>query len=185
MIDTIDNTRRRLLRHAARAATLGAFAALGASARAALSGPRSLALVHTHTGEQADLVYAIDERYVPSAMAALNRLLRDHYTGEVGVMDPLVFDQLHRVQQLLGSRRAFEVISGYRCPATNSRLRSTRGGGVARNSLHLEGRAIDVRLAGMALSELRDAARSLQAGGVGYYPREQFVHLDTGRVRTW
>jgi uncharacterized protein YcbK (DUF882 family) len=118
-------------------------------------------------------------------MATLNRLLRDHYTGEVGTMDPLVFDQLHRVQQLLGGRRAFEVISGYRCPATNSRLRATRGGGVARNSLHLEGRAIDVRLPGMALSELRDAARSLQAGGVGYYPREQFVHLDTGRVRTW
>jgi uncharacterized protein YcbK (DUF882 family) len=185
MIDTIDCTRRRLLRQTASAATLGAFAVLSTPARASLSGTRSLALVHTHTGEQIDVVYALDERYVPSAMTALNRFLRDHYTGEVGTIDPKVFDQLHRVQQLLGSRRAFEVISGFRCPATNARLHSTRGGGVARNSLHLEGRAIDVRLPGMPLTELRDAALSMQAGGVGFYPREQFVHLDTGRLRTW
>jgi len=185
MIHTIDCKRRRLLRQTAGAAMLGAFAVLGTSARAALSGARSLALVHTHTGEQIDVVYAVDERYVPAAMAALNRLLRDHYTGEVGTIDPKVFDQLHRVQQLLGGAKAFEVISGYRCPATNARLRATRGGGVAKNSLHLEGRAIDVRLPGMPLTELRDAARSMQAGGVGFYPREQFVHLDTGRLRTW
>jgi uncharacterized protein YcbK (DUF882 family) len=118
-------------------------------------------------------------------MAALNHFLRDHYSGEVGRIDPGVFDQLHQLQQRLDSRAAFEVISGYRCPATNARLRATRGGGVATNSLHLQGRAIDVRLAGTPLADLRDAALSLRGGGVGYYPRERFVHLDTGRVRTW
>jgi uncharacterized protein YcbK (DUF882 family) len=185
MTDTIDCARRRLLRQTTGAAMLAAFAVLGMPARASSSGPRSLALVHTHTGEQIDVVYALDEGYVPAAMATLNHFLRDHYSGEVGIIDPLVFDQLHRVQQLLGSRNAFEVISGYRCPATNARLRSTRGGGVARNSLHLQGRAIDVRLPGLPLAELHDAALSLQAGGVGFYPREQFVHFDTGRVRSW
>jgi uncharacterized protein YcbK (DUF882 family) len=185
MIDTIDCRRRCLLRQTASAAVVGAFAALGTSARASVSSARSLALVHTHTGEQIDLVYAVDEGYVPTSMTALNHFLRDHYTGEVGTIDPKVFDQLHRVRQLLGGRKAFEVISGYRCPATNARLRSTRGGGVASHSLHLEGRAIDVRLPGMPLAALRDAALSLQAGGVGFYPREQFVHFDTGRVRTW
>jgi uncharacterized protein YcbK (DUF882 family) len=115
----------------------------------------------------------------------LNHFLRDHYTGEVGSMDPQLFDLLHRVRRALGSTAAFQVISGYRAPATNLRLRLTRGGGVARNSLHTEGRAIDVRLPGVALAELRDAALSLRAGGVGFYPREDFVHLDTGRVRHW
>lgn len=185
MADLPDGTRRRLLRHSAHAAAVGALAILGAPARALTSSSRSLSLVHTHTGEQVDLVYAVDERYVPGAMSALNRFLRDHYTGDVGTIDPRVFDQLHQVQLVLGSRRAFEVISGYRCPATNMQLRTTRGGGVARNSLHMEGRAIDVRLRGVALADLHDAALSLRAGGVGFYPREQFVHLDTGRVRNW
>ena len=102
-------------------------------------------------------------------------------------MDPQLFDLLHRVQTLLGSKsvRSFEVISGYRCPETNSHLRNSRGGGVAKRSLHMEGKAIDVRLPGVPLAELRDAALSLAAGGVGYYPSEQFVHIDTGRVRSW
>jgi uncharacterized protein YcbK (DUF882 family) len=100
-------------------------------------------------------------------------------------MDPQIYDQLYRVQQLLGSKRPFEVISGYRCPATNANLRQTRSGGVAKRSLHMEGRAIDVRLPGVPLAELHEAALSLRGGGVGFYPRDQFVHLDTGRVRNW
>ena len=184
MIETTVCTRRGLLRRSAGAATLGALWMLGARARAA-AGSRSLALVHLHTHERIDLAYAVDGSYPPAALSALNHFLRDHYTGEVGVIDPQLFEQLHDVQRSLGSRGAFEVISGYRCPATNSNLRATRGGGVARNSLHLEGRAIDVRLPGVPLSEVRDAALALRAGGVGYYPHEQFVHFDTGRVRTW
>jgi uncharacterized protein YcbK (DUF882 family) len=146
---------------------------------------RGLALFNTHTGEKIDLVYATGERYLPQALGGLNHFLRDHYTGEVGLMDPEVFDLLHNVQQVLGSKGSFEVISGYRCEATNRHLRLTRGGGVAAKSLHTEGRAIDVRLPGVPLVELHKAALSLRAGGVGFYPHEQFVHIDTGRVRSW
>jgi len=177
--------RRHFLRHTVSLAAVGALPATASRARAAVSGARELALAHTHTRERIDLVYAIDERYVPEALGSLNRFLRDHYTGDIGLIDPRVFDQLNRVQKLLGGGRVFEVISGYRCPATNSLLRESRGGGVASHSLHMDGRAIDVRLPGVPLAELRDAALSLRAGGVGFYPREQFVHIDTGRVRSW
>jgi len=180
-----DGARRRLLRYSAHVAAVGGLALLGGPARASTARARSVSMVHTHTGERIDLTYAVDAQYVPAAMAALNRFLRDHYTGIVGTIDPQVLDQLYSAQQLLGSRRAFEVISGYRCPATNDHLRAVRGGGVARDSLHMQGRAIDVRLPGVALTDLRDAALSLRGGGVGFYPREQFVHLDTGRVRSW
>jgi uncharacterized protein YcbK (DUF882 family) len=154
-------------------------------ARAASREPRSLSLVHTHTGEDLSLVYAVGDRYDPSALDTLNRFLRDHYTGQVGRIDPQLHDQLHALRQELGTQLAFHVISGYRCPATNDRLRRTRGGGVARRSLHMDGRAIDVRLPGVPLATLRDAAWSRQAGGVGYYPDSRFVHVDTGRVRRW
>ncbi len=182
---TDPHTRRRFFRHTASLAAACALPALATTARAAVPGARGLAMVHTHTRERIDLVYAVDGRYDAAALGSLNRFLRDHYTGDVGTIDPQVFDLLHRVQQEFGGGRAFEIISGYRCPATNTQLRETRGGGVAKHSLHMEGRAIDVRLAGVPLAELRDAALSLRAGGVGFYPREQFVHLDTGRVRTW
>jgi uncharacterized protein YcbK (DUF882 family) len=156
-----------------------------ARAQAAAPGPRWLAFTHTHTGERLELAFAEGERYRTEALARLNRFLRDHYTGQVGVMDPGLFDQLHRMQALLGGVGAYEVISGYRCADTNERLRLTGGGGVARRSLHMDGRAIDVRLPGVPLAELRDAALALRAGGVGYYAQEQFVHVDTGRVRRW
>jgi uncharacterized protein YcbK (DUF882 family) len=176
--------RRSFLRHTAHAVAAGVLPILTAQARASV-GTRALTMVHTHTQERIDLVYAADGQYVPAALGSLNRFLRDHYSGDIGVIDPQVFDLLHLVQRTLGSGRAFEVISGYRCPATNTQLRETRGGGVAKRSLHMEGRAIDVRLPGVPLADLRDAALSLRSGGVGFYPREQFVHLDTGRTRSW
>jgi uncharacterized protein YcbK (DUF882 family) len=178
-------SRRRFLHHAAGLAATGALPAIATPARAASPGSRSLAFSHTHTRERIELVYAHDQDYVAPALASLNHFLRDHYSGEVGTIDPRMFDLLHRVQSLLGVQRAFEVISGYRCPATNLRLKQTRAGGVATGSLHMEGRAIDVRLPGVPLAELRDAALQLRAGGVGFYPREQFVHIDTGAVRRW
>ena len=185
MTDHASSARRRFLRHGAHWAVAGGLPLLSPPARAALPGARSLAMQHAHTHEKIDLVYATDERFDPAALGSLNRFLRDHYSGDIGSIDPRVFDLLHRVQQALGSAGAFEVISGYRCPATNARLRESRGGGVASHSLHMDGRASDVRLPGVALAELRDAALSLGAGGVGFYAREQFVHLDTGRVRRW
>jgi len=185
MTDTPASSRRRLLRHAAHLAAASALPMLHATAAASAARPRALALVHTHTQERIELVYSVDGRYVADALGSLNRFLRDHYTGVVGSIDPRVFDLLHDVQRLLGAGRSFEVISGYRCPVTNARLRETGGGGVAKHSLHMEGRAIDVRLPGVPLADLRDAGVRLGAGGVGFYPREQFVHLDTGRVRAW
>jgi uncharacterized protein YcbK (DUF882 family) len=166
-------------------AEISAEAAAAPSATAGAPSARRLAFQHLHTGERLAVVYAEQDQYLPDALGALNRLLRDHYSGEVGTIAPALFDQLHRLQQLLGNAQPIQVISGYRAPSTNARLRETRGGGVARRSLHMDGRAIDVRIPGVPLGTLRDAALGLRAGGVGYYPREQFVHLDNGPVRRW
>ena len=146
---------------------------------------RRLSFNHLHTREQTALVYAVGGDFIQPALTRLNHFLRDHYSGEVGVIDPELFNLLHRVRQELGTDLPFDVISGYRSPATNETLRTTRGGGVAKRSLHMDGKAIDVRLPGVALADLRDAAIALKAGGVGFYPREDFVHIDTGRVRSW
>lgn len=178
--------RRSFLRRSAHWALLGAASPLAAQrALAAIPDARVLALDHTHTREQLTVAYAVGEQYVPQALGTLNRFLRDHYSGEIGVIDPQLFDLLHRVKTELGAQRPFQVISGYRCPTTNDTLRATRGGGVATRSLHMDGKAIDIRLPGVPLADLRDVALALRAGGVGYYPREQFVHIDTGRVRHW
>ena len=189
MIHRPDPPRRRFLRRASHFTTLAAATLAGpmiaTPVQAALRGERRLSLVHTHTGERLSLAYAVGEHFRPTALDELDHFLRDHYSGDVGHIDPQLFDLLHRVQQGLGRAGAFEIISAFRSPATNARLRQTGGGGVARHSLHLQGRALDVRLPGAALADLRDAALSLRAGGVGFYARQQFVHVDTGRVRAW
>jgi uncharacterized protein YcbK (DUF882 family) len=178
--------RRVFLRGAMKLAAASVAAPVAARAGVfSTSGARSLALAHTHTGEQLELQYAVSDNYVPAALQKLNHFLRDHYTGDVGLIDPQLFDLLHRIKAEVGGRGAFQVISGYRCPETNGKLKATRGGGVAKRSLHMEGKAIDIRLPGVQLADLRDAALSLRAGGVGYYPRDQFIHIDTGRVRSW
>lgn len=140
---------------------------------------------HTHTHEKVKLVYAVGRSYVPDALQHLNHFLRDHYTDTVGHMDPKLYDIMHRLRLALKVNLPFHIISGYRSPHTNAMLRARGGGGVARRSLHMEGQAIDLRLPGVPLAELRDAALSLQAGGVGFYPNSRFVHIDTGAVRSW
>jgi uncharacterized protein YcbK (DUF882 family) len=179
--------RRLFLRRSAQWAVAGAAGPLAHAAFASGTGTgeRSLSFDHTHTRERLSLVYAAGGEYVAQALGKLNHFLRDHYSGDVGVIDPQLFDLLHRVKAELGAKEAYQVISGYRCPKTNDNLRTSRGGGVATRSLHMDGKAIDIRIPGVPLAELRDAALSLRAGGVGYYPREQFVHVDTGRVRSW
>ncbi|NWG31365.1 MAG: DUF882 domain-containing protein [Rhodocyclaceae bacterium] len=177
--------RRGFLRTSARLMLGGMMLPFAHRAVASLPNARSLAFRHTHTGEQLSVVYAVDDRYLPGALTALNHFLRDHYTGQVGTIDPQLFDLLFRLRLELGCSDPFHVISGYRCPETNAQLKATRGGGVARHSLHMDGKAIDIRLPGVPLADLRAAAIDLRQGGVGYYPREQFVHVDTGRVRTW
>lgn len=170
--------RRRFLR-AAGVACLG----LSIAPRAWAAAPRSISFYHTHTGERLSLVYFEHGAYVREALTAINALLRDFRTGDSAEIDPRLFDTLHALNLACGAG-TFEVISAFRSPHTNALLRS-RGHGVAKNSLHTQGRAIDVRLAGCDTRRLRDAAIALGAGGVGYYAASDFVHLDTGRVRTW
>jgi uncharacterized protein YcbK (DUF882 family) len=148
------------------------------------AGERRLHLLNLHTGEQADLVYWAEGGYVPESLTAIDRVLRDHRTNEVAAIDPGLLDLLHRVNSTVGASGKFEVISGYRSPVSNQMLQ-TSSTGVAKRSLHMEGKAIDVRLPGVVLDDLRRAALALQGGGVGYYPDSNFVHLDVGRVRTW
>jgi uncharacterized protein YcbK (DUF882 family) len=175
--------RRRFL---GAAAALLAAPALVTSGRveAAVPDLRTLAFAHTHTGEEISLSYASGRSYLADALARLEWFLRDFRNGETHPIDPRLFDQLHQLAAITGTKARFQVISGYRSPATNHALRA-RGGGVAERSLHLDGRAIDVRLADVPLADLRDAALSMRAGGVGYYPGSQFVHIDTGPVRRW
>jgi uncharacterized protein YcbK (DUF882 family) len=151
---------------------------------AATTAPRSLNFLHTHTGERLAVEYCGVDGYLPDALASVNHFLRDFRTGDEHPIDPSLLDLLHRLTGLTASRRPFEVISGYRSPATNRQLRR-RSEGVAASSLHMVGQAIDIRLIDIPLPTLRAAALSIHGGGVGYYPASNFVHVDTGRVRFW
>lgn len=166
--------------------SLAGGAALAGARSWAQSPPaeRSLKFFNTHTGEQLATTYWADGQYLTGELTAIDRLLRDHRSGDVFTIDRRLFDILYALQQRAGARGTYEVISGYRSPATNNLLRRNSGG-VARDSLHTHGQAIDIRLTGVALADLRRAALDLRAGGVGYYANSNFIHLDTGRVRTW
>lgn len=163
---------------------LAALAAAPVMAQARSSEPRVLSFSHLHTGERLDVEYFSAGRYLPDAIGAVNRLLRDFRTGDVGTMDPALLDLLHALRERTGSRQPYEIISGYRSPATN-RMLHERSSGVATKSLHMSGQAIDIRVADVPLAGLWQAALSLQRGGVGFYPGSNFVHVDTGRVRAW
>ena len=144
-----------------------------------------LRLFHTHTGQRLDIVYRRGDSYIPEALAQLNEYLRDHRTGAVLAYDPRVFDLLHDINAKLGRADSeIDIICGYRSPWSNEYLR-THGHGVAVHSLHMEAKAIDIRMPGVVSSTLRDAALSLHRGGVGYYAQSNFVHVDVGRVRQW
>ena len=145
---------------------------------------RRIAFRSAHTGESFSGVYRVGDKYLPEAFDRINYILRDIRTGEVFPMDPRVIDILSMVHQNSKSRKKFEILSGYRSPKTNAMLRRASSG-VAKNSFHMYGQAIDVRLPDLRTSQLRQEARKLRAGGVGYYPRSNFVHVDTGQVRSW
>lgn len=165
------------------AAALVTLTPLGAEAAAGPSGVRTIALLNPNTGEAVRATYWLKGRYVPEELRVINRLLRDHHTDQVHEIDPKLLDVLHAVQTRLDTKSAFHVMSGYRSPETNEQLR--RKGRAAKHSLHMEGKAIDVRMPGRSVRHLHRAAVSLKAGGVGYYPRSGFVHLDVGPVRRW
>ena len=170
---------------------LGGLASISAVALAAPASAlptreeRILSFFNTHTNERLTLPYFADGTYIGDALARLETFLRDFRTGQRHPMDPRLFDLLHDLRHATRAKGAFQVISGYRSPATNAMLHEAGGGGVATHSMHLEGRAIDIRVSDVKTSVLRDAARELRRGGVGYYRDLDFVHVDTGRIRTW
>lgn len=177
-----------------------AFLGLGAAAAAAALMParaqaaavtptpeRVLSFFHTHTGERLKVAYCCGGAYQPEGLREIDHLLRDFRVNETRAIEPRLLDLLSELGGTLGTDQPFHVISGYRSPATNAMLRE-RGGagtGVASHSLHMVGQAIDIRVPGVRLAQLHDAARSLKIGGVGYYPDLDFVHVDVGRVRYW
>jgi uncharacterized protein YcbK (DUF882 family) len=165
----------------------GAMAAAVVPPGRLLAGPREerlLSFLHTHTHERLTVPYFADGTYLPEGLSTLNSFLKDFRTGEEHPIDPALYDVLNDLRLATGTRGPFQVISAYRSPRTNSMLRGN-GRGVAKGSLHLQGRAIDVRLADVDSAVLRDAAIELRRGGVGYYRGPDFVHMDTGRVRRW
>jgi uncharacterized protein YcbK (DUF882 family) len=177
-------TSRRAFLRLSSIAVLG-LAGLPVLARAGVPAhERVLGFYNIHTGERVRATYWADGSYVASELVAVDRVLRDHRSGETVAIDRRLFDILYDLQMVSESHEDFHVISGYRSPATNAALRR-HSSGVARGSLHTVGKAIDIRLPGRDLAELHRTALALRAGGVGYYPRDGFLHLDTGRFRTW
>lgn len=150
----------------------------------ALAASRELSFYHVHTGETLTAAYFDQGQYQPDALSAIDRLMRDWRTDTVHPIDPAVYDQLFRLQAKVETAGTFHIICGYRSPATNAML-SERSDGVAKHSLHMDGKALDLNLPGRDLAQLHAAALSLAAGGVGYYPASDFIHMDTGRVRSW
>jgi len=146
--------------------------------------PRKLAFYNLHTDEKLIMTYFEDGQYVKGAMQEINYLLRDHRSGDVRAMDPKLFNLLHDLQAKLGGNKTFQVISGYRSPSTNAML-NKKSNGVATKSLHMQGQAIDIRIEGVDSKIIQRASMTLKQGGVGYYRKSNFVHVDTGRVRAW
>lgn len=174
-------TRRQLVT----AALVGAVAVPFAPfAGASETGERTLELFNTHTGERISTAFRSITGYVAASLSKLDHLLRDHRANEAHRIDPALYDQLADLALAAGREPRFEIISGYRSPGTNAKLASASGG-VATKSLHMQGRALDIRLKGVSCADLRDLALQMQRGGVGYYRRSDFVHVDTGRVRQW
>jgi len=175
-------SRRRFLRSVAGCTglLLAPLGALGAEP----SPGRTVSLVNTHTGETLSARYCSGDAYDAGCLVRVNHFLRDFRSGEVHPIDPRLLDILYRLQVLADREATYEVISGYRSPQTNAALHRSSSG-VSVHSLHMYGRAIDVRMQGLPTCKLHELALSLWSGGVGYYPHSDFVHLDTGRVRRW
>lgn len=160
------------------------FPALAAVSKHHTGPERTLAFYNTHTAETVRVCYFKDGAYQPEALKKINHVLRDHRTNEIKSIDPDLLDVLHTIQGRLDITAPFHVISGYRSPKTNEMLRRSSSG-VARKSMHTHGKAIDIRLPGCPTKRLHNVCLELKAGGVGYYAKSDFVHVDTGRVRSW
>ncbi|OBT13499.1 hypothetical protein A9264_07440 [Vibrio sp. UCD-FRSSP16_10] len=167
--------------------SLGA-AALISIPKIALASPSSARIIkfnNLHTGERLQSCYFDGQTFVKSELSKIDHICRDFRRNEIHPMDKRLLTQLSQIQRVLNTDAEIQIISGYRSPATNESLRAHGHKGVARKSLHMQGRAIDIRIAGVDIAKVHDAALSIKAGGVGYYPGSQFVHIDTGAVRSW
>jgi len=182
--ECVDAPPESLARRRVLVSSAAAFAGVLFAPASRATEPRALTFYHTHTGERLRVTYAVNGRYLPDALDEINHFLRDFRTGDVHRMDPQLLDILYELRRRAGGRGTYEIISAYRSPKTNEMLRA-KSDGVAKRSLHMEGKAMDVRLVDAPLDRLRDEALALAAGGVGYYPDDRFIHVDTGRVRRW
>lgn len=192
---TVDVVRRRLLGIAAAGAALLIAPSVEAvtkrrepprltKKRRDIRPDRALSFYNTHTSESLRITYWTGGRYVPDALKEVRYLLRDHYNDRQHHIDPQLLDLLYGLRTKVGANKPIHVVSGYRSPETNAILR-LNSDGVATKSLHMEGKAIDIRVPGVRLSQLRRAALTLRRGGVGYYPSSDFLHMDTGPLRIW
>ncbi|ANE73998.1 YcbK family protein [Dickeya solani] len=182
-MEHIDNHRRKWL--ALGGAALG-IALLPGQSLASLSTarPRILVLNNINTGERIKVEFFDGRRYNKDELSRLNHFFRDYRANKVKTIDPALFDQLYRLQVMVGSTKPVQLISGYRSYSTNEDLRS-HSKGVAKQSYHTQGKAMDFHIEGVQLANIRKAAMKMRAGGVGYYPQSNFVHIDTGAIRTW
>ena len=155
---------------------------LDSSARARQE--RLLSFYNTHTGENLTVVYKRSGEYIPESLEKISYILRDHRSDDIHPIDPKLMDFLYDLQTKVGNHGEVHIISGYRSPATNKKLRQ-KSKGVAKGSLHMQGKALDFRLPGTDTAKLREAARKMKRGGVGYYKKSDFIQIDTGRVRNW
>ncbi|MBD8529631.1 MULTISPECIES: DUF882 domain-containing protein [unclassified Massilia] len=177
------NQRRSFLKSSV---VLASAIGMPALAKAAQPAPaeRTLRLYNTHTGESLRSVFWAEGQFIPDALKDINKLLRDHRNDKIAEMDPKLIVLLNDVSDKFGDNQVLHIISGYRSPESNAKL-AAASNGVAKHSMHMDGKAIDIRMPGKNLAQLHKAAMSMKAGGVGYYPDSQFVHMDTGRVRYW
>lgn len=181
----IDQGRRAFLKKSVFvAAGVAAMPSIIKPAFANYGGAYRVSFRNAHTSESFSGVYRVGDKYLPEAFGQINYVLRDFRTGGVKMIDPHLMDLIYWMHFQSGSQKPFEVVSGYRSPHTNAMLRRASSG-VARKSLHMEGKAIDLRLGGVKLSKLHHIALDMRAGGVGFYPRSNFLHVDTGRIRHW
>ncbi len=182
----LTNSRRSFLKASVGACALFTLPLVASHAHAKIMQPteKKIAFLNLHTSERIKTTYWAEGEYIPESLQAIRNVLRDHRSGDLHTMDTNLFDMLHLLQRQLGSDQEFNVISAFRSEKTNAML-AARSGGVARSSFHTQGKAIDIRLPGSALADVHTAALSLNIGGVGYYPRSDFIHVDTGHTRSW
>ena len=150
----------------------------------AASGDRILSFYNTHTHERLTVIYKNGNQYKPEALKKISAILRDHRSGDISLMDPKLMDFVYDLLTKVDNHGEVHIISGYRSPETNAKLRQ-KSKGVARGSMHMKGKALDFRLPGTDTAVLRDTARAMKRGGVGYYRKSDFIQIDTGRVRNW